>query len=825
MIRNNFKLILFIFLIFVFFRPFFTFSDLSWGDAPYYFHSEFVKLLDGFSVWSSEGNNFGGINALLWLYPINFLIGVFGSILRLGHLVIVRSVFYFPSLVMGITTSYLLAKELGLKRGAWAAALLYMFNSYYLLLVDGGQVGVVLSYGFLPLVALSLIKLKFSLANYVFSTLILNFAVLFDPRIAFVDVLGAFIYRVFEFVRNGDREIGGFLAALFLVGISVLLMNMFWIYPLFVLGGIEVGTEVSQLNLFSLVNGFSIFQPHWPANIFGEVRQPLFYFFVLPIFIWSGLLVSKRGRLYTFLLVTLIFIFILKGENAPFGQLYKFILSLPFGFVFRDSSKFFPGVILFSSLSLSFSVSKRKSNLFLIAVFLAVIAPLLPGLTKFNFVLSGRVHDKEFYRIGEYLSETSGRALWIPERYPIHFNSDESHALDGGLLTEYSLFAVNNAGSHDKLNYLHNSDSISLLKRLGVTYVVLSEDHRSISMSDEDILEREMLLKSIKATDDITRVDGFERLYQIFGARPYVYKTDSLAIYSDYYEGVFDSGNAALAFLSDGVFRIESLFEAPYGSMVINASGSDVAMNLLIDEIYEIPQSEWAKYDSSQRLEWQYQLLTRGLTLKSLDYKKGVSFSDRIGERVILRGEPGQNVFGLRAAGSKGARLVINTESGQEFIEFEGKAGFDWYVFTLDTPYAELVNDGGLIVLNVYSFVEKPRFDKAFEKASSLISNYKVLEKDGWYEVDYNRQSPTYFRVGKTGGNYLIVAENYHKDWLINDSEHFSVYGGFNGFLLEPETGADLVFRGQRHLIYGAAISFAAYLVCLIAIIKLCKRD
>lgn len=824
MIRNNFKLILFILLIFVFFRPFFTFSDLSWGDAPYYFHGEFANLLNGFSVWSSEGNNFGGINALLWLYPINFLIGFLGSVLRLDHLVIVRIVFYFPSLIMAVTTSYLLAKELGLKKGAWAAALLYVFNSYYLLLVDGGQVGVVLSYGFLPLVVLSLIKLKFSLANYVFSTLILNFAVLIDPRIAFVGVLGTFIYRVLEFVRNGGREIRGFLAALFLVCASVLLMNMFWIYPLFALGGIEVGSEVSRLNLFSLVNGFTLFQPHWPVNIFGEVRPPLFYFLVLPIFIWSGLLVDKRGKLYTFLLLNLIFIFILKGENAPFGQLYKFILSLPFGFVFRDSSKFFPGVILFSSLSLSFSVSKRKNNFFSIAVFLAVIAPLLPGLTKFNFVLSRRVHDKEFYRIGEYLSDTSGRALWIPERYPIHFNSDESHALDGRLLTEYPLFAINNVGSHDKLNYLHNSDSISLLKRLGVTYLVLSQDHRSIAVGDEEILEREMLIKSIKETDGITRVDGFERLYQILGARPYIYTTDSLAIYSDYLEGIYENENSAIAFLSDGTFRIEPLFKAPYGSMLINASTTDVAMNLLIDEIYEIPQSEWAKYDSSRRLEWQYQLLTRGLALKSLDYKKGVAFSDRRGERVVLREDAGQNVFALRAAGSKEARLVINTESGQEFIEFDGEAGFSWYVFTLDKPYAELVNDAGLVVLNVYSFVEKSRFDEALEKASSMISNYKSLEKDGWYKVDYKRKIPTYFRVGKTAGNYLIVAENYHKDWLINDSVHFSVYGGFNGFLLEPETDADLVFRGQRHLIYGTAMSFAAYLVCLVAIIKLCKR-
>ncbi len=136
-------LILVVVLAFVF-RKFLMSGPLVFGDAPY-FYKEGLKELVNFPVsWISRGNTFGGPNLFLWIYPVMFLYGVFGTYLHLNNDVILRILFYFPSLIFGFYGVYLLTKQLKLsKTVTFFTTLLYLVNTYFLLLVTGGQVGVV----------------------------------------------------------------------------------------------------------------------------------------------------------------------------------------------------------------------------------------------------------------------------------------------------------------------------------------------------------------------------------------------------------------------------------------------------------------------------------------------------------------------------------------------------------------------------------------------------------------------------------------------------------------------------------------------------------
>ena len=130
-----------------------------------------------------------------------FLMGVLNKLFLFGSDSVIRILFYFPSVIFSITGVYLLTKYLNLSKVIqFTAILFFLINTYFILLVDGGQIGVVLSYGLFPLI-LYFGKRMLDRTNVLsfFTFLISSFVLtIVDPRIAVIAYLTLFLWQVFE---------------------------------------------------------------------------------------------------------------------------------------------------------------------------------------------------------------------------------------------------------------------------------------------------------------------------------------------------------------------------------------------------------------------------------------------------------------------------------------------------------------------------------------------------------------------------------------------------------------------------------------------------
>ena len=460
------------------FRQIFFGNLPTWGDAPFFYPEGLRELFSEPLTWVTRNISFGGVNSILWIYPIMFLMGTLNKFLLLGSDSIIRILFYFPSVIFSITGVYFLTKYLKLSKIVqFFAIFFYLLNTYFILLVDGGQIGVVLAYGFFPLVILfgkrMLDKLKvFNFFLFLLFSLVMAIA---DPRILLVSYITLFIWQLFD-----DWKKVFFLV---LSGILLIPVNFYWIFPLIKIKTEALGLGVSDLQLSTLLNSLLIYAPHWPDNVFGKVIQPPFYFVLIPILVFGSILFKKEKRVLTFALLFLVFSFLAKGTTFPFGNLYNHLIDLPFGFAFRDSSKFFIPLVLFGGILIGETVSviRLKIKIFPALIYLYLLFLIYPSFTgKLNFILGSRKVDGSFQTIYKNLNSnnTGFKTLWFPEKHPLAFEASGKSTVNARDLVLLKPLAFMNA-SNDIFNFLNNSKYVDWLKVSGVKYLFLPESNQA----------------------------------------------------------------------------------------------------------------------------------------------------------------------------------------------------------------------------------------------------------------------------------------------------------------------------------------------------------
>ena len=145
--------------LFLLLRNIFFLGSQSWGDAPHFWASEVKELFSEPSAWTQRGINFGGVNLLLWISPLMFLLGVLGKCFSLTSDILVNLVFYLPGVTLAAAGAYSFAKSQKLTNiASFFAGITYTFSTYFFLAIDGGQVGIVLAYGLFPFSLLFLKK-------------------------------------------------------------------------------------------------------------------------------------------------------------------------------------------------------------------------------------------------------------------------------------------------------------------------------------------------------------------------------------------------------------------------------------------------------------------------------------------------------------------------------------------------------------------------------------------------------------------------------------------------------------------------------------------
>lgn len=816
------------------FRALFTPGPLAWADAPFYYPEELSEMASKLFSWTEKETNFGGANRPSWLYPIMFLIGTLHAKLGISNDLLIRLAFYFPSLLLSLVGPVLLTRYLKFSKTVqFFTSLVYSLNTYYILLVDGGQAGVFLAYGIFPLALLSLKRL-FDLASVknLYKALLFTFLLtVADPRFL-VLVFATFVVWVLVeslFLKNKRKRKPLF--SFVLLATALFLFSLYWLVPALTLGFGKVSLSVSGLRLFSFVNGLTLFQPHWPLNQFGIIFSPPLYFFVVPLLIFGAIFFAKRKETSVFLVLFLIFVFLLKGEAPPLGQIYGFVVNkLPFGFIFRDSSKFFIPLFIFGGILIGKTAEGLSKPILKLGIYLYLLFLILPAiLGQLSGTLAGRSFNQEFLTIKENITKEEGfiRTAWFSRRHPFSFHLEDKPSLDAIDLIEKRPFASMNAGTYDHFNFLNSKKALEWFDLLGIKYLVFPEDAYKTKVNQEELVNKENLLSLVEDRKDLARVDwqtdipvfklenvsprvfGFEKLLAIVGG-------------DDIYSKISPKEFGTL-FLEDGQVNprtLENVSPETVSLVFNNKDRPDLTMSFLRD-YFVFPSgtvaSQWALYQKEEYLIYKYQLLIRDLEIKDFDYGGGIAFSTQPGEKIefdILLEKVGDYVLAIRSMGTGEAlRYTLDDEEG--YIEETREESFSWFLkpVTLSNKKTKLVieNTDGLKVLNAVAIIPKAIWEEAEGLSAKYVDKFEILSTNDIVstgtsnikEVFHQRIDPVNFSIRNIEEiNWIVVTNSYHFAWELRGEGRVEkpqpLYSMVNAYYAKDLNEGKIIFTAQE---------------------------
>ncbi|MGH7203166.1 MAG: hypothetical protein ACREHC_01840 [Candidatus Levyibacteriota bacterium] len=473
LLKNNWYYFLTAIVILLVFKNWFMPGIIAGGDFIYAYPSMFENRSLIPFVWDWSGNNGLGSFAppLQWVNTVYALpILFFGAFLHFPWSSVERLGFFFPYLLIGLFSSWYLAKILFRKsRFLFLVPLLYLTNTYALMMSGGGQiVGVGLAYAIAPMVLARFILLqnqlfekKNNLRNAILFALSFAFVTLFDIRFAYIVAFTLFGYFLFHV-----KTVFSFRNVLYLFvipsGLTVLL-HAFWLLPLLLVHQAPIQsldaaynstTAVSFFSFAKFENTISLLHPYWPENIFGKVSFMKPEFLMMPLLAFISLFfISQKRRdesqiILYFSLIGLLGAFLAKGSNEPFGMIYLWLFNHFPGFsMFRDPTKWytlialsyamlipytlwkiyerFSSQIKFSVFNFQFTNKSKIINIqnivivVVISYLLFLIAPALHGKLSGTFAKHTVTADYQKLAVSLDKSPSFYRTMWMPmtERY------------------------------------------------------------------------------------------------------------------------------------------------------------------------------------------------------------------------------------------------------------------------------------------------------------------------------------------------------------------------------------------------------------------------
>lgn len=451
------------FIILLVFRTWFISSEIIGGDWPFY-HPTIIKSFNFLPpIWSqAHGNGLGGTILSYGIDTYLYLTGtIFSNILGIPWNITYKIVWFGLFILICFSGSFKLYKKTTNSKDiifASVAGLIYTTNSYILMAVGGGQMGIALAYSIFPYVVFFLISTLDSLGdkwfklikNSICLSLFFALQALFDPRIAYISAGLILFFIISELIKREKSEIRLFnlfkiIIVFLIVGIVTLLLSAFWIFPLAFVQNISSGSlglsssvhEVLKFYSFAkFENTLSLLHPNWPENIFGKVAfmKPEFLLLAILAFLPLVLRKEKNRTVLLLSLISLVGIFLAKGNNPPFGTVYEFLFShLPGFIVFRDPTKFYFLIAMSFAILIPHGLeilttqitrnNKSQSNIrkFIPLIFFLLLWSILciPALTS---SLSGTFNQNQPADEYKALSSSIGkeqqffRTLWVPRQ-------------------------------------------------------------------------------------------------------------------------------------------------------------------------------------------------------------------------------------------------------------------------------------------------------------------------------------------------------------------------------------------------------------------------
>ncbi len=842
-------------ILFLAYRSFFLNSPLVWGDAPYFYENAFIDNFGEPSSWVSRANNFGGPQSLFWISPIMFVYSILGLFLKLDNDLIVRLLFYFPGLFFSIIGSYLLAKRFKLNfLSSILCTFIYTINTYSILLVDGGQVGVYLAYGLAPFVFLTFINFQiyFTKQKFIKFLLVIFLCSIADFRIAFLVLFFSFL-----FYSLWKRKIA--FKALFSTIILIPLFSYF-LYP--AISGMYESFLPVQLNsrFFSLLNGLTFYQPHWPLNQYGLITYPSFLFAFVFVFIILGVFLKPSRKLISLGLIFLASVFLLKGETEPFGFVNIFLTSkIFFGFIFRDSSKFFVITAMTTSLLVSYTYNlisirfvKIKPYIFytFILFFSFLVFPVFSNTLNGTLMISRGNNLKNVY---QYLNqENFSRALWMPYFHPFTYQTENNQGISGRDLINLPIFKLMNKGG-DAFNFMYNFDFLDWFRFLGINNVIFSGVVKNIPLDINDKIDQVKmnarfvsLGMASKSIDNINiykidfpekRIVGFDKVFLVIG-EPYQINLPN---------------QFPQLFFEDGIFKPFDPDEISADTVEVifnNADDNDLVSSLLQKDFIDtnkIVKNSWAIGDNANYLKWKYELLIRGFDLRNMVYNKNIFYSSKQGEKIIInitnKYIVGDYYIGFRTF-SNGNPLKI--KFGDKFLSTNKNdiKQFNWTITKIkideNIKELEIENDSDFSVLNTIFIAPEKNYNQAVETSKKYVSKFKTyrisdLDKDkikvlpaNNYNLDYKSDRPwRHFVSDNSNVNWVLLKDTYDKLWNLKNNDQlvgnsYPLFSFLNLFYVKPNwKQISIEYLGQDYFRIGLVITFVSILVLIVVILMM----
>ncbi|HVE47628.1 MAG TPA: hypothetical protein VNA57_12885 [Acidimicrobiales bacterium] len=453
----------------------------------------------------------GQINTSLYGAPYQIVLGALarlGADFSTGE----RIVFFIPFAFLPFLAMYVMMSRFTQSpAGKSVAAALYGLNTY-ILVAGNNQLTIAMAYAFAPLVLAKFIdsceashdptedqraRWRASISAGVW----LAMSGFFEPRIAFLTSVVCLGYFLFEIVRQ--RHLRGRLVVP-VVGLLCTFgaLHAYWILPLLATGDSSSLDDLLPnqpfISFATLTHAVTLNHPFWTGrdSAIFVVQPPVIFLFLLPVVCCSYFLGSHRkdSRLAFFAGLALVGVFLVKGENAPVGQIYTWMFShVPGMRMFRDMSKFNLFVAVAYAVLAGAATAVAASALtrpawsrritfretapmaILVAVALAVGTPSLAAL---NQRLGGTFRPSkvppEHLALERMLmaDEQFGRVLHVPSESRYSYKT----ALHPSLELADLAAAVSSSESPaltDALEVLRKDELVDHLQALSVRYVVV----------------------------------------------------------------------------------------------------------------------------------------------------------------------------------------------------------------------------------------------------------------------------------------------------------------------------------------------------------------
>ncbi|MBI4064987.1 hypothetical protein HY409_01270 [Candidatus Gottesmanbacteria bacterium] len=499
------------------FRKWFTLPEIIGGDWPYYYEANLKNFFLVPTIWQPWlGNGLGNIQPLLGLHLFGSMVIVFFTQWlhipwNIAYKVGWFGLFFILSFFSPIVLWYRVFPRVSLRWPYLLSGLFYSTNTYILMVTGGGQMGVAIAYGLAPLVLSSFIKMtrlssdavvnvKYQMSNVkclLIAGLLFGMQLMIDPRIAYVTMVGVGLYAMVSwfhgFMVKRNRFLRIFFSSVIALCSAVILagfLNAFWVLPMVVMRNNPLEslgstyTSIESLKFFSFADfshALTLLHPNWPENIFGKTYFLQPEFLIIPILAFASLLYIKSLKhehqriVLFFTLLSLLGIFLSKGSNAPFGQLYLWMFSHVPGFVmFRDPTKFYVLTAVGFSMLIPFVVSRfEKYNIpFTLVVVIFWFTTIRQAVTgQLGGTFAYHTTPVEYKQVQVFLESQKGfsRTFWVPRQSRFTYAS-----LDHLATEAEPLFSATNPGQLKEILTLPSSQK--LLSDIGVGYVMIPYD-------------------------------------------------------------------------------------------------------------------------------------------------------------------------------------------------------------------------------------------------------------------------------------------------------------------------------------------------------------